>query len=435
MPIRGEPFEFSDKDNKALILKGYKIYSESILSKGEKNYFLVDKDLKTYLVSNDDKFGLPIENISSFGIYEKSRSNALRLRKLFKHLNPQPSGLKKSFGFGDRLGLATSGHVGALGKHEIFPIFAQQSIRELQKTGRKVEEVIDDAMWGVFQAGYKNGYGADIDHVKDEKDIIRAVSCGYTMYTIDSSDYLKHGEKDLPKAIKHITALYNVLKGRASLPFDFEVSIDETNIPTTPSVHVFIVEKLRRNKVEFTSLALRFVGEFEKGIDYIGSLKAFKKDFLAHVGICKRYGGYKLSIHSGSDKFSIYPIIGKGSEVFHVKTSGTSWLEAVRLISRKDPRLFRSLYQVAIDNFGESRRAYHITTTLDKIPDINKLSDKVFPGFLNDNAIRQLLHISYGIILKNLKKEIYSILNLYKEEYYQMLENHLGRHLDLLGVK
>ncbi len=412
MPIREKPFEFSEKDNKILILKGYKIYPESILTKQSKIYFLADKNLKKYLVSSDSGFGLRVGKIFSYNIYEKTHTNALRLRKLFKHLNPQPSGLKKSFGFGDRLGLATPGHVGALGKHKIFPIFAQQSIRELHKTGRKMEEVINDAMWGVFQAGHKNGYGADIDHVKDEKDIIRAVSCGYTMYTIDSSDYLKHGEKDLPKIIKHITALYNVIKGRASLPFDFEVSIDETNIPTTPSAHVFIVEKLRRNRVKFTSLALRFVGEFEKGIDYIGGLKTFRSNFLAHAAISKRYGGYKLSIHSGSDKFSIYPIIGKGGEVFHVKTSGTSWLEAIRLIGHKDPQLFRFLFQVALDNFEDSRLAYHITTSLDKIPDINKFSDKSLSKLFSDSAVRQLLHISYGIILKKLKKEICSLMEL-----------------------
>ncbi len=343
--------------------------------------------------------------------------------------------MKKSFGFGDRLGLATPGHIRALGEHDIFPIFAQQSIRELKKTGRKMEEVIDDAMWGVFRAGYKMGYGADIDHVKEEKDIIRAISCGYTMYTIDSSDYLHQGVKDLPKIIKHVTALYNVIKERVSCPFDFEVSIDETTVPTIPSAHIFIVEELRRNKVKFTSLALRFKGEFEKGIDYIGGLKTFKRDFLAHMAVNKRYGGYKLSIHSGSDKFSIYPIIGQHSETFHIKTSGTSWVEAARLISRKDPRLFRSLYQVAFDNFEDSRRAYHITTTLDEIPDINKFSDKALSELLNKNAVRQLLHISYGVILKKLKKEVYITLNLHEKEYYHRLENHLGRHLELLGVK
>ncbi len=435
MPARGKPFKFLDRDIKTFALRGYKIYPGSILTKRGKIYFLVDKNLKEYLVSNDSKFELRVGKIFSYNVYEKTHTNALRSRELFEHLSPRACGLKKSFGFGDRLGLATPGHIRALGKHDIFPIFAQQSIRELKKTGRKMEEVIDDAMWGVFRAGYKMGYGADIDHVKEEKDIIRAISCGYTMYTIDSSDYLHRGIKDLPKIIKHVTALYNVIKERVSCPFDFEVSIDETSVSTTSSAHIFIVEELRRNKVEFTSLALRFKGEFEKGIDYIGGLKKFKRDFLAHMAVNKRYGGYKLSIHSGSDKFSIYPIIGQHSETFHIKTSGTSWVEAARLISRKDPRLFRSLYQVAFDNFEDSRRAYHITTTLDEIPDINKFSDKALSGLLNKNAVRQLLHISYGVILKKLKKEVYITLNLHEKEYYHRLENHLGRHLELLGVK
>lgn len=435
MPTQEKLFKFSDRENRAFISAGYKVYPDSILIRQNKVYFLAEKDFKEYLVSNDLKFESRLGEISSYHIYEKTHANALRLRELFKHLSPQASGLKKSFGFGDRLGLATPGHIRALGKHDAFPVFAQQSIRELQRTGRKMEAVIDDAMWAVFKTGYKRGYGADIDHVKLKGDVLKAIKCGYAMYTIDSSDYLRRGEKDLSKAIKHITALYNIIKEKVSYPFDFEVSIDETSVPTTSSAHRFIVEELRRNKVKFTSLALRFVGEFEKGIDYIGSLKKFRRDFLAHAAINKRYGGYKLSIHSGSDKFSIYSIIGRHSGTFHVKTSGTSWLEAVQLISYKDPKLFRLLFQLSLDNFGESRQAYHITTTLDEVPDISKFSDKSLPRIFSDDAVRQLLHISYGILLKKFKKEIYSVLKLYKEEYYQMIESHLGKHLKLLSAR
>lgn len=423
----------------AFTSRDYKIYSDSILVKRNKIYFLVNKNLKKYLVSNDPGFELPIDVVSPYNIYEKTHVNALKLRRLFKHLNPQPCGLKKSFGFGDRLGIATPGHILAFEKHSFFPVLAQQSMREMNKTNRTMKNIIDDAMWGVFQTGYKKGYGADIDHVKNKKDIIKAIKCGYTMYTIDSSDHIDENTKSLPgtysKAIKHIAALYNIIKERTSSPFDFEVSIDETNLPTTPEAHRFIVEELRRNKVEFNGLALRFIGKFEKGIDYIGNLKTFKKEFLEHAAICKHYSGYKLSIHSGSDKFSIYPIIGRNAETFHVKTAGTSWLEAVRLIGLKDPKLFRKMYQVAVDNFEESCKAYHITTALDQIPGISKLSDKNLPKLLDENASRQLVHISYGVLLKNMGDKIYNLLNLYEKEHYQMLENHLGKHLELLKIK
>lgn len=426
---------------KPLALKGYKLYPESLLENKGKIYALVRKDLKKYLVSDDSGFEDPLEKVSSLTVYERNQANALKLRKLFKHLNPEAAGLKSSFGFGDRLGLATPGHIEALKGRAIFPVLAQQSIREMERTSRSMREVLDEAMWGVFQAGYRGGYGADIDHVKKEEDVIRAVEAGYTMYTIDPSDYIDKKVKDMSvatyaQAIKHIIRCYNLIKDRIHGAFDFEASIDETGTPTTSLAHIFMVEELRRHGLKFTSLALRFIGEFEKGIDYIGDLNLFKKEFLSHLGISQSYGGYKLSIHSGSDKFSIYPIIGQGSQgVFHVKTAGTSWLEAVRVISYKAPELYRRMHQLALNNFEKDRQSYQVTTNLSKIPELPKLSDKELPGLLNENNSRQLMHITYGTILKSLKEEIYKVLNLYEPEHYELLKNHLARHLELCGVR
>ncbi|MFH1905122.1 MAG: tagaturonate epimerase family protein [bacterium] len=455
---------------KSLIAEGYKIYSESVLEKDREIYFLVSKDIKKYLVSDDTKFERPVKKVSKYNVYEKTHLNALRLRNLFKHLNPVACGIKRSFGFGDRLGLATPGHIKTIEGRDIFPIFPQQSIREMERTGRSMEIVLDDAMWGVFQEGYKEGYGADIDHVKKQEDVIKACECGYTMYTIDPSDYINDSVKNMgsisntdlykklysgknykigaatykmnktelmkvvsvyAKALEHIINCYNIIEERIPTGFDFEASVDETDIPTTLLAHIFIVEELRRNGVNFTSLALRFIGEFEKGIDYIGNIETFKKDFSAHAAICQHFGGYKLSIHSGSDKFSIYPTIAEATEgVFHIKTAGTNWLEAVRLISHRNPVLYRRMHQIALNNFGKDRKSYHVTTDLSKIPALSKLSDGELPGLLNENNSRQLMHITYGSILKDMKEEIYKTLNIYENEHYEMLRTHLGKHLD-----
>ena len=441
---------------KSLVAEGYKIYAESKIEKDGKIYFLVSKDLKKYLVSDDTKFEKSVEKISEYNVYEKTLLNALRLRKLFKHLNPAACGIKRSFGFGDRLGLATPGHIKAIEGRDIFPIFPQQSIREMERTGRSMEIVLDDAMWGVFQEGYRKGYGADIDHVKKQEDVIKACECGYTMYTIDPSDHINDKVKDMSheelsltygsisgtdfyeklylgksykigantyemnktelmkivsvyaEALKHIVNCFNIVKERISTGFDFEASVDETDTPTTLLAHIFIVEELRRNRVNFTNLALRFIGEFEKGIDYIGDIEIFKKDFLAHSAICRYFGGYKLSIHSGSDKFSIYPTIAESTKgVFHIKTAGTNWLEAVRLISHKKPALYRRMHQIALSNFEKDRKSYHVTTDLSKIPALDKLSNEELPELLNENNCRQLLHITYGSILQDMKDEIY----------------------------
>jgi len=423
-------------------VKDYKIYPESKLEKNGKTYSLAQKDLKKYLLSNDPEFGPVSKAIPCLrlGVSELTHANANKLRKLFPHLTATTCGIKRSFGFGDRLGVATPGHIKTLKGKDIFPVFAQQSIREMERTDRSMEDVLDDAMWGVFQAGYKGGYGADIDHVKKEEDVIKACESGYTMYTIDPSDYVNDKAKDILSiyagAVEHIIKCYNLIKEKISISFDFEASVDETATPTTPEAHVFIVEELRRAGVNFTSLALRFIGDFEKGIDYIGDIETFKEQFLAHADICQRFGGYKLSIHSGSDKFSIYPIISEATKaVFHIKTAGTNWLEAVRLISHKDPALYRRMHQLALHSFEKDRKSYHVTTNLSKIPALDKLSDEKLPELLNENNSRQLMHITYGSILKGMREEIYKTLNLYEDEHYQMLDTHLGRHLDLAGVR
>ena len=112
-------------------------------------------------------------------------TNLNALRDLLPWLRPRPLGTRTSAGFGDRLGLATPGHVRALraAGGELAPIFAQQSIREMERTGRSPQEVLDDAAWGVFAEGWKEGFGADADHLKTAEDIDACVAAGYTSAT------------------------------------------------------------------------------------------------------------------------------------------------------------------------------------------------------------------------------------------------------------
>src|ERR671939_1951620 len=92
-------------------------------------------------------------------------------------------------------------------------------------------------------------------------------------------------------------------------PFELEMSVDETETVTTLAEHVYIASELKRLGVRWVSLAPRYVGHFEKGVDYIGDLEALRADLAGHAAIARALGPYKLSLHSGSDKFSVYPII------------------------------------------------------------------------------------------------------------------------------
>jgi tagaturonate epimerase len=125
-------------------------------------------------------------------IGECKPQNATALRRRLTWLRPGLIGLSTSAGMGDRVGLATPGHVRAVravgGK--IAPIFAQQSIREMARTGRTPQQVMDDAMWGIFGEGWQNGFGADADHLKTPADIDACLAAGYTFFTIDPGDHV-----------------------------------------------------------------------------------------------------------------------------------------------------------------------------------------------------------------------------------------------------
>ncbi|HEX9414640.1 MAG TPA: tagaturonate epimerase family protein, partial [Ktedonobacterales bacterium] len=136
-------------------------------------------------------------------------ANARALRATLPWLQPRPLGLSTSAGLGDRLGLATPGHIRALrhvlrdrpGGH-MRPIFAQQSIREMGRTGRQPEAVLNDATWGAFQAGWRDSVGADADHLKTVADIDACAAAGFTFYTFDPGDYVDlAAEQDAPALV------------------------------------------------------------------------------------------------------------------------------------------------------------------------------------------------------------------------------------------
>ncbi len=398
-----------------------------------------------------------------------------------------------TIGTGDRLGLATPGHIRAIRKFRIRPVLAQQSVRENGQTGRSFKEVIADVAWSVFQENYREGYGADGDHLKSLEEVRLALDAGVSMLTLDLSEKLNFEAFSIPsevierrfneeidsgdakvllhlfldkeftfrgsrgdlsirfseeevkrnvllfhQAIDFSEEVHQILLQRSGRkPFiDFEISIDEIPIPTSPETHLFLMIVLRHRGVRIDSLALRFIGEFQKGIDYRGEVTAFREQFYRHVLIAQHYGNYKISIHSGSDKFSIFPHIGEISQgKIHLKTAGTSWLEAVRLIALMNPFLYREMHLQALSAFGEASKHYQVTTDLSSIPQIETLSDFELPGLLDLDSARQFLHITYGFLLRGaLRGRIFNTLTQYEEDYASLLDKHIEKHLEYLGV-
>jgi hypothetical protein len=422
--------------------------------------------------------------------------------ELFPYTKPVPLREHKiTIGTGDRLGVANPGHIRAVQKYGVRPVLAQQSVRENTQTGRSFEEVVSDAAWAVFQENYQDGYGADGDHLKSLPEIKNALDAAVSMITLDLSEKLNPEASNCPKdqldrqfkeeidkgdaeVLLHLFldkefrfkgqhgefsirfdkdgAKRNILLFHKAIDFteeayhfifsrfgnkhviDFEISVDETPFPTTPENHLFFIIALSHRGIKIDALAPRFVGEFQKAIDYLGNLRDFRRQFYQHVLIARDYGNYKISIHSGSDKFSAFPPMGELAEGgLHLKTAGTSWLEAVRLIASVSPSLYREMHRWALSKFAEASKLYHVTTDLSRIPKVEVLRDQELPTLLDQNDSRQLLHITYGYLLNAkdgsgkylFKDRLYQILSQYEEEYWSFLERHIGKHLDSLGVE
>lgn len=381
-------------------------------------------------------------------------------------------GLTPSFGFGDRLGLATPGHIAAVKNTGLAPIFAQQSVRENTRTGRTPQQVLNDARRAVDAAKWDAPWGADADHLKSIDDLPPFVAAGYTFFTVDPGEYVDnaadtdsfsvlqskissrawddHSEYYLPtdehlgfgafssetllralvkygRAINHTVAMYRRL-AEIKEAFDFEVSVDETDAPTTPLEHYFIANELIRQGVRFTSLAPRFIGRFEKGVDYIGDLAALDAEMALHASVTTHFGTYKLSLHSGSDKFSVYPLIVKhwGNRL-HVKTAGTSYLEALRALAVREPALFERIWALGLERYPVDRASYHVSADIKQVP-----MNPGLPALLDDFHAREILHVTYGSALKQFGSEIRSALVKHTDEYNTNLNNHFRKHLDLL---
>ena len=414
-------------------------------------------------------------------VAEQTHANAVILREEFPFTAPC-SVLKKdrTAGVGDRLGIATPGHLRVFEDYDAYPILAQQSIRELNLTNRTFEDVLDCVTFAVFRENFTKGFGADGDHLKTPREVEYAIGCGYTMITLDCSEHIRNDvlglsleevkaqyvpnkeleEKYLGKTFEvegekitfdeesfmRMSLIYNeaidfavsiykqFFAGKEGL-LDFEVSIDETATPTEPAQHFYVASELISRGVVPATIAPRFCGEFQKGIDYIGDLAQFEKEFRIHAAIARKFG-YKISVHSGSDKFSVFSTVGKYSEGrFHLKTAGTNWLEAMKIVAEHEPALYREIHQFALDTaFDEARKYYHVTTDLTKIPALDTLTDAELPELFKNNDARQLIHITYGLILtdERFRKPLFDTWRKYREEYAKAVHGHIGRHLELI---
>ena len=376
---------------------------------------------------------------------------------------------KFSFGMGDRFGRQGPSQLQACLKAaqlgaQVTPVW-NKSNREHTFIGTEPSSLRLEADAAVRALGWEHPYHVDADHIRLETvdrfiapsdffTIDVAESIGKPAAAADVAAFVaRHpelvGEVSLPRIsrpiqinrteLERVAATYLLAVGEAAriyrhiaavkgeAAFITEVSMDETESPQTPPEFLVILAALADQNIPVQSIAPKFTGRFNKGVDYVGDIAQFEREFNDDLAVIAfavaRYGlppTLKLSVHSGSDKFSLYPAIRRalaahGAGV-HVKTAGTTWLEECIGLAEAGGdglRLVQGIYANALEHADELCAPY--ATVIDihraKLPsasEVNVWTSEQFVRALRHNQddplfnpnLRQLLHVGFKVAAK-----------------------------------
>jgi hypothetical protein len=241
-------------------------------------------------------------------------------------------------------------------------------------------------------------------------------------------DSLRHAASKFLFAVEEAGRIYRHIEGaKGKGTFITEISVDETDSAQSPAELLIILAAIADQQIPIQTIAPKFSGRFNKGIDYIGDIAQFSSELLLDIAVIRHaitaYSlepNLKLSIHSGSDKFSIYPAIHNAlqrtSAGIHVKTAGTTWLEEVIGLSSSGGAgldLVREIYAEAYVNSAELCQPYATVVDIDsrRLPaptEVSRWSGPQFAAALRHNPqcpsynphIRQLLHVGFKVAAK-----------------------------------
>ena len=407
--------------------------------------------------------------------------------------------VKYSFGIGDRFSHEGAAQLSAIMRAvqeysiEFVPVW-NKSNREHQIIGTEPADTRREADEAVKALGYGKPYFVDADHI-NMNNVDRFINAS-DFFTIDVADYIgkpadsasvdKFVESNLKYAgnlmipgieepfivdrnlIENMAGKYlfavqeagRIYRHIASMKgvdnFVTEVSMDEVDAPQTPIEIFFILNALAQEGVPAQTIAPKFTGRFNKGVEYVGDTVQFEKEFREDLLVIdyavKEFGlpkGLKLSIHSGSDKFSIYPIMGRLIRQYdkgiHIKTAGTTWLEENIGLALADEQALALAKRIAISALGRMEElCIPYATVIDinpaKLPTSEQIqgwSGQEYARALRHNRqdplynpdFRQLVHVSYKIAAE-FGDEFYSALRRNASVVAeQVRENILDRHI------
>jgi hypothetical protein len=373
---------------------------------------------------------------------------------------------KYSFGVGDRFGCQGKAQLeavmqGAEKGLDITPVW-NKSNREHTITGTRPADVRQEGDDAVKARGWEGAYFVDADHIGlgNVDEFIESSD----FFTLDVADFIGSGSVDADveafvdkygkyvgslavdgidqafeisgesvvaaarnylAAVKEAGKIYRHIeaaKGKGN--YITEVSMDETDQPQTPVEMLFILAAIADEGIPAQTIAPKFSGRFNKGVDYVGGVEKFAREFEEDVAIAafavREFGlpaGLKLSVHSGSDKFSIYGPINKVLKKFdagvHIKTAGTTWLEeliGLAMAGGSGLVIAKRIYAKALSRMGELCGPYATVIDIDSanLPSAQEVEGwdgQRFADTLRHNQacehynsdFRQLLHVGYKV--------------------------------------
>ena len=229
-------------------------------------------------------------------------------------------------------------------------------------------------------------------------------------------------------------------------PFEIGVYLDRSDaVAATPLEHLFLGLELEARGVRITGLGLRFAGGDEEEFDERGNnLEEFEARLREHVAIAQFCGPYKLIMHGGSDKFGIYPSIGRlCGEQLHIKTSGTSYLEGLRAMLRADLPMFWEIAQYCLSHAAELAPSGQHPVTLREVESLaNVASEDAESVFLDERLGRRVLLAAYGSVLTKgqtcdghpFKEAILETLSVHADLHHEIIAAHFEKHLRMLSA-
>jgi len=401
-------------------------------------------------------------------------------------------------GTGDRFGQQGPVQLSAIteaARHGIIvtPVW-NKSNREHLFTGSRPEDVRAEAEAAVRMSGYAGSYFVDADHINLDT-VDRFIECS-DFFTIDVASYIgkrapddriagfvdsckkyRHGVKvpgikhGLPSSEKQIAGIAEkylqaarkageiyrrISENKNDGSFVVEVSIDEVMQAQSPVEIFFILKMLKDESIPLQTIAPKFTGRFNKGIDYSGDILEFSREFEDDVLVVSHASeefGFpdtlKISVHSGSDKFSIYPVIKgilqKHNKGIHLKTSGTTWLEEAGGLARaggEGLEFMRNLYALSVENLNDLRAPYSdvISVRHEYLPAADEVMQWNGSRFANsirndmgnkdyNPDMRQLMHIAYKLVTHDLAQYL-DLVRTHRDIISQgVFENLYNRHI------